>query len=72
MKLRVRYAWAWIAWVVMFIVLETKAILDDSKEDGNFTLSHFVRRLAARSWTFRIFIAGILIWLTAFNHFELF
>lgn len=72
MTLRVRYAWAWIAWVGMFIVLETKAILDDSKEDGNFTLSHFVRRLAARSWTFRIFMIGLLAWLLPLNHFDLF
>lgn len=72
MSKREWYKWAWIAWVVSFAVLEWRAIVDDDKEAGDFTLSHYIRRLATKSWLFRGFIAGILIWLGPMDHFNLF
>jgi len=70
MKLRKKYAWAWIVWVLSFAVIEFKAIIDDDKAEGDFTLSHYVRRLIGEKgkagighWLFRGAIAGLLFWL---------
>ena len=70
MDLRKKYSWAWIIWVLGFGVIEWKAIADDSKEDGDFTLSHFTRRLIGDkgkadlgNWVFRIGLIGLLGWL---------
>ncbi len=73
MSKRRSYAWSWILWVVGFGVIELKAILDDDKEEGNFTLSHYVRRLAKSSWIFRLFMLGLLSWLgpIGLDHFNL-
>ena len=67
------YAWAWRLWVVAFGVLELKAILDDDEEEGDFTLSHFTRRLAKSSWIFRAAIIALLAWLgpIGLDHFDL-
>lgn len=67
--MRDAYAWAWLLWVGGFVVTEAKAILDDKKAEGNFTLSHYVRRLAARSRLFRYGLLALLAWLPV--HFEL-
>jgi len=81
MKLRKKYAWAWILWVVGFGVIEFKAIVDDDKAEGDFTLSHFTRRLLASKkgmkagpwhWAFRAFLLGLFTWLVPhFNYFGL-
>ena len=70
MKLRKKYAWAWILWVIGFGVIEFKAITDDDKADGDFTLSHYVRRLIGEKgaggierWLFRGGLIGLLLWL---------
>ena len=70
MKLRGKYGWAWILWVVFFGVVEFKAITDDDKAEGDFTLSHYVRRLIGDkgaagigNWLFRGGLAGLLLWL---------
>lgn len=70
MKLRVKYAWGWIIWVLSFAVIELKAILDDDKAEGDFTLSHYVRRLIGEKgkagiwrWAFRFGLGGLLVWL---------
>jgi len=70
MKLRGKYAWAWIIWVLSFAVIEFKAITDDDKAEGDFTLSHYVRRLIGEKgkaglgrWAFRGFLFGLLAWL---------
>ena len=70
MKLRKKYAWAWILWVLAFGLIEFKAIMDDDKADGDFTLSHYVRRLIGEKgkagverWLFRIGLVGLLGWL---------
>ena len=70
MKLRKKYAWAWILWVLAFGVIEWRAIVDDDKEDEDFTLSHYVRRLLGRNkaatvgnWLFRIGLGGLFAWL---------
>lgn len=67
--MRDAYAWAWGLWVLGFVVTEAKAILDDDKDPGNFTLSHYTRRLAARSKVFRYGLLALLGWLPF--HFEL-
>jgi len=79
MKLRKKYGWAWILWVVFFGVVEFKAILDDDKAEGDFTLSHYVRRLIGEKgiggvghWAFRAFLVGLFSWLVPhFNYFGL-
>ena len=71
MKLRKKYGWAWILWVLAFGVIEFKAIVDDDKAKGDFTLSHYVRRLIGEKgvpasierWLFRGGLAGLLLWL---------
>jgi len=79
MKLRAKYAWGWILWVLSFAVIELKAILDDDKAAGDFTLSHYVRRLIGEKgkagiwrWTFRLGLGGLLIWLGPHFYKELF
>lgn len=67
--MRDAYAVAWLLWVVSFVLVEGSAILDDSKAEGNFTLSHYVRRLAVRSRIFRYGLLALLAWLPF--HFEL-
>ncbi len=79
MKLRKKYAWAWILWVLSFAVIELKAILDDDKAEGDFTFSHFIRRLIVEkgkvgiaNWAFRAFLLGVFTWLVPhFNYFGL-
>lgn len=80
MKLRKKYAWAWIVWVLGFFVIEFKAIVDDDKAEGDFTLSHFVRRLLGSKkgkvgvwhWAFRAGLLGLFTWLVPhFNYFGL-
>ena len=70
MKLRGKYGWAWILWVLGFGIIEFKAIVDDDKADGDFTLSHYIRRLIGEKggagierWLFRGGLAGLLFWL---------
>ena len=77
MKLRKKYAWAWILWVLGFAVIEFKAIIDDDKAEGDFTLSHFIRRLIVEkgkigiaNWAFRAFLLGLFTWLVP--HFDYF
>ena len=69
MALRRKFAWAWILWVVAFGVIEYISIKNDGVGEGNFTLSHYARRLAKSSWIFRVFITVLLAWLP--GHFEL-
>ncbi len=70
MKLRKKYSWAWILWVLAFGIIEFKAITDDDKAEGDFTLSHYVRRLIGEKggadierWIFRVGLVGLLSWL---------
>jgi hypothetical protein len=63
------YTIAWLLWVLGFVVTEAKAILDDDEDPGNYTLSHYVRRLAVRSRLFRYGLLALLGWLPF--HFEL-
>lgn len=79
MKLRRKYAWAWLLWLGLFGVTELKAILDDDKAEGDYTLSHFIRRLLASRkgavagpwhWAFRAFLLGLFSWLVP--HFDYF
>ena len=70
MKLRGKYGWAWILWVLAFGIIEFKAITDDGKAEGDFTLSHYVRRLIGEKgkagigkWIFRAGLTGLLTWL---------
>lgn len=70
MKLRKKYSWAWILWVLSFFLIEFKAIIDDDKAEGDFTLSHYVRRLIGEKgaagverWIFRVGLTGLLAWL---------
>ena len=63
------YTVAWLLWVLSFVLIEGKAILDDDKDPGNYTLSHYVRRLAVRSRLFRYGLLALLAWLPF--HFEL-
>lgn len=70
MKLRKKYFWAWIAWLLLFAVIELKAILDDDEDEGDYTLSHYLRRgLAAAkpakvgNWIFRAVVIGVFAWL---------
>ena len=58
--------------MIAFGVIEYKAIKDDGEEEGDFTLSHFVRRLADKRFVFRAAVAGLLIWLGPMDHFNLF
>ncbi|KKM03748.1 hypothetical protein LCGC14_1771300 [marine sediment metagenome] len=64
----------------MFGAIEFKAIIDDDKAEGDFTLSHYMRRLfgekgdaiTAWRWLWRAAIAALLIWLPPhFNWFGL-
>ncbi len=70
MELRKKYGWAWIIWILAFGVIEFKAITDDDKAEGDFTLSHYVRRLIGEkgaagigNWVARGAIGGLLLWL---------
>ena len=70
MKLRKKYSWAWIVWLLAFGVIEWRAIVDDDKAEGDFTLSHYVRRLLGNNktatvanWLFRIGLGGFFVWL---------
>ncbi len=75
-----KYKWAWILWAVLFAVIEIKAILDDDKDGGDFTLSHFIRRaigsykespkMNTANWAARVAIVALLIWF--FPHFKVF
>jgi len=68
-----KYKWAWIIWAVSFGVLELKAILDDDKEGGDFTLSHYIRRAIGTfkdspkmnilNWAARGAVIALLTWL---------
>ena len=68
---RKKYALAWILWILAFGLIEWRAIVDDDKEEGDFTLSHYVRRLlgekgtaiTAGKWAFRVGLAGLFIWM---------
>lgn len=79
MKLRKKYAWAWIVWVLGFAVIEFKAIIDDDKAEGDFTLSHYIRRLIGEkgkadleNWGWRVFFVSLFSWLVPhFNYFGL-
>ena len=69
MKLRKKYSWAWILWVLAFGVIEWRAIVDDDLAEGDFTLSHYVRRLLGKNkpatvgnWIFRIGLTGFFTW----------
>ncbi len=69
MKLRGKYAWAWALWAASFGVIELKAILDDKKAEGDFTLSHYTRRLLGKDvdaklkhWAFRVGLGGFFVW----------
>lgn len=70
MKLRGKYAWAWILWLVSFGVIEWKAIVDDDKAAGDFTLSHYARRLLGENtkvkaghWIFRVGLGAFFVWI---------
>jgi len=70
MKLRRKYAWAWIIWVLSFFVIEWRAIVDDDKAAGDFTLSHYTRRLLGKDvdaklkhWAFRLGLGGFFVWI---------
>ena len=70
MKLRGKYAWAWILWLAAFGLIEWRAIVDDDKAAGDFTLSHYTRRLlgkdvkvTAKHWIFRVVLAGGFVWI---------
>jgi len=70
MKLRKKYAWAWILWILGFGLIEWRAIVDDDKEDEDFTLSHYVRRLLGRNkkktvgnWLAIASLSGLFVWL---------
>jgi len=70
MKLRGKYAWAWILWVLGFAVIEYRAIIDDDKAEGDFTLSHYTRRLLGKDvdaklkhWAFRLGLGGFFVWI---------
>ena len=79
MSLYKKYKWAWIIWAVSFGVLELKAILDDDKDEGDFTLSHYVRRaigtfknspkMNTANWLARAAVVALLTWLGP--HFKL-
>ncbi len=79
MKLRKKYSWAWIIWVLSFAIIEFKAIIDDDKAEGDFTLSHYIRRLIGEkgkadleNWGWRVFFVGLFSWLVPhFNYFGL-
>ena len=68
-----KYKWAWIAWVAAFGVIEYKAIIDDDEEGGDFTFSHYVRRIMATfktsgaptiaNYFARVIVTGIVSWL---------
>lgn len=68
-----KYKWAWIIWALLFAVIELKAILDDDKGAGDFTLSHFLRRaigtykespkMNSANWAARVAIVAFLIWI---------
>lgn len=58
------YAWLWIAWIVVFFVIELSALITGHPER---TLSEFVWRLEGLhgAWSFaRFFIAVGCAWLT--------
>ena len=70
MKLRKKYRWAWIVWVLAFGVIEWRAIVDDDKAEGDFTLSHYVRRLLGKNkvatganWIFRVGLGVFFAWI---------
>ena len=69
MALRRKYGWAWILWLLAFGVIEYTAIKNDGVGEGDFTLSHYTRRLTSSSWIFRVFVTVLLAWLP--GHFEL-
>jgi len=79
MRLRKKYAWAWIIWILSFAIIEFKAILDDDKAAGDYTLTHYIRRLIGAKgkagkwrWSFRLFLAGLVVWFVPhFNYFGL-
>ncbi len=74
-----RYKWAWIIWALLFGVVELKAILDDDKEEGDFTLSHFLRRaigtfktspkMNVANWAARAALISMISWFVP--HFRL-
>jgi len=60
-------------------VIEFKAIVDDDKAAGDFTFTHFIRRLLAEkgmaglgNWIFRFVLGGVLIWFGPHFYRELF
>ncbi len=72
MNLFQKYKWAWIIWALSFGAIELKAILDDDKDEGDFTLSHFIRRaigtfktspkMTTTNWAARAALIGLLSW----------
>lgn len=68
-----KYKWAWIVWALLFAVIEIKAIIDDDKGAGDFTLSHFLRRaigtykespkMNSANWAARAAIIAFLAWI---------
>jgi hypothetical protein len=68
-----KYKWAWVAWALLFAVIEISAILDDDKDEGDFTLSHYLRRaigtfktsgkMTKANWAARGAIIALLTWL---------
>ncbi len=73
-----KYKWAWIVWAALFAVIEISAILDDDKDEGDFTLSHYIRRaigtfktspkMTTGNWVARAAIIALLSWLP--GHFK--
>ncbi len=79
MNLFQKYKWAWIIWALSFGAIELKAILDDDKEEGDFTLSHFIRRaigtfktspkMTTANWIARAVLGAAIAWFVP--HFRL-
>ncbi len=67
-----KYKWAWILWAALFGVIEIKAILDDDKGAGDYTLSHFIRRaigayktspkMTTANWAARVALISGIVW----------
>lgn len=67
MALNKKYTWAWIAWVLLFGVIEYAALKD--KREGD-TLTEHVRQLIGTwgkkdlgNWIARVSLAGLFVWL---------
>lgn len=71
MGLNKKYTWAWLIWILLFGVIEYKALKDPR---GGDTLTEHVRKLIGTTggrewfqWLFRIGLAGFFAW--AIPHF---